>query len=96
MPVDRDLEGAFLWLLSGASKESDSTARDGGRSPTGTNARVRAALKDEIKMDSGFRRNDERVAFAGMTRVEAFAERKKKRPAFLPAAPNHPAKNQNV
>jgi hypothetical protein len=76
----------FFGYFLCASKESDSPARDGGRSPTGTNAaQARSVEKQshwvpafagttESKMDSALRRNDEREAFAGMTEREAFPE----------------------
>jgi hypothetical protein len=69
----------FFGYFLCASKESDSPARDGGRSPTGTNARSGhnidkqshwvSAFAGTTKntLDSGFRRNDGDEAFAGIT-----------------------------
>jgi hypothetical protein len=65
--------GYFLW----ASKESDSPARDGGRSPTGTKAASVAQRQKAKSLGSRFRGNDETKP--GMTKQN---EERKWIPAF--------------
>ena len=72
MPANRVLEGALSWVtFFGQAKKVTRPPGMAGETTHGREAVFAPTPKDKNKMDSGFRRNDDREAFVGMTIGEA-------------------------